>query len=47
MYYEEKIIDDVLHYRMTPTGKFTPMSAKHLTTALLAARKEIEKNNLC
>lgn len=43
MYYEEKVIDGLLHYRMTPTGKFTPMTARNLTNALLAAREEIKK----
>jgi hypothetical protein len=43
MYYEEKVIDGVLHYRMTPKGNFTPMSAIALTTKLLNAREKIKK----
>ena len=31
MYYEERIIDGVLHYRYSPKDEFTPMSPKGLT----------------
>lgn len=39
MFYEEQIIDGVLHYRSTPTGEWVPMSAERLTALLIEARR--------
>lgn len=35
MYYEEIIINEVLHYRTHPRGKWTKMSPKKLTQMIL------------
>ena len=43
MYYEEKIIDGVLHSRGTPDGKWEPVSVAVLTSMLLAARGRIDE----
>lgn len=38
MYYEEKVIDGVLHTRCTPNGEWTPCTAEQLTSMLMKAR---------
>lgn len=40
MYYEEKIINGVLHFRSTPKGPWEAVSPERLTEMLLDARKE-------
>ena len=40
MYYEERVIDGVLHWRGTPSGKWEAMSAERLTAALIEARRK-------
>lgn len=39
MYYEEKIIDEVLCWRGTPNGVWTQKTAKQLTEMLIEARR--------
>ncbi len=41
MYYEESVIDGVLHWRGTPDGAFEPRTAKELTQLLLDLRKVV------
>lgn len=43
MFYEECIIDGVLHSRGTPTGKWEPKTTQQLTNMLLFARRLIEQ----
>lgn len=38
MYYEERIIDGVLHWRGTPTGAFKPCTPERLTQLLAESR---------
>ena len=38
MYYEEQVIDGVLHWRGTPVGDWRPMSAERVTAALMELR---------
>lgn len=38
MYYEEKIIDGVLHTRGTPNGEWIPCTVEQLTNMLMKAR---------
>ena len=38
MYYEEKVIEGVLHWRGSPDGEWTPISAEQLTTYLVKER---------
>ena len=48
MYYEERIIDGILHSRSTPDGAFEPISQRMLTMLLTAARgrvKNLERDN--
>lgn len=46
MYYEEKIINDVLCHRGTPDGDWRPFTAEQLTTKLLTAEAKIAKQLL-
>ena len=32
MYYEEKMIDGIIHYRGTPDGEWTPYTLKELSS---------------
>lgn len=43
MYYEEKIIDNVLHCRLTKTDEFKPISSDVLTLKILELRKRIDE----
>lgn len=42
MYYEEKLIDGVLHWRCTPDGEWRPMSPEKLTELVIGLRKSLE-----
>lgn len=39
MYYEEQLIDGVLHYRTSPAQDYRPMSLQQVTELLLKERK--------
>jgi hypothetical protein len=41
MYYEEKVINGILHYRTHPKGKFQPKSLESLTMEILRLREKI------
>lgn len=41
MYYEEKILEGVLHYRMNPYGCFVPYTIRELTTRYLELLHEL------
>ena len=43
MYYEEKVINGMLHYRSNPDGPWIQMSPERLTTMLNEARAEWQK----
>jgi hypothetical protein len=43
MYYAEKVIDGLLHYRYTPKGLWLPMTAKQLTALLMEERAVLYK----
>ena len=43
MYYEERVIDGILHSRGTPDSAFEPVSQRMLTQLLLAARGRISQ----
>lgn len=40
MYYEEKVIKGVLHFRTSPHGFWEPIPPERLTEMLVEARKE-------
>lgn len=40
MYYEEKIVNGVLHWRGSPNGEWTAMSAERLTALVLELRNQ-------
>ena len=40
MYYEEAVIDGVLHFRTTPDGEWISKTAAQLTEALMEARRK-------
>lgn len=40
MYYEEKVIDGVMHWRSNPRAQFEPMTLEMLTKKLLIQREE-------
>lgn len=40
MFYEETVIDGVLHWRGTPTGEWIAKTAQQLTEILLEARRK-------
>ena len=48
MYYEEEIIDGILHFRYDPNGKFEVMSAYELTQKVLdlKAQNTLLRNKL-
>lgn len=46
MYYEEMVIDGVLHWRDSPDGKWTPKTAAQLTEMLLEARRNSPATSL-
>lgn len=41
MYYEEKVINGVLHYRGSPNEDFIPMSAERLTELVFELRNRL------
>ena len=41
MYYEEKLIDGVLHWRGTPDGEWQTMSQEMLTNTVLQLREQL------
>jgi hypothetical protein len=43
MYYAEKVINGLLHYRYTPDGEWLPMTAEQLTALLLEERGVLYK----
>ena len=45
MYYGEKLIDGVLHWRGTPDGKWKQMSQERLTTLVLELRQRLGNAN--
>lgn len=42
MYYEEKIINGVLHYRTTPNGLFKPYTIEEMTAKWNEVQAELE-----
>lgn len=40
MYYEEQIIDGILHYRVVPFGDFMPMTPEMLTNKIEEIKKQ-------
>lgn len=40
MYYEEKLIDGVLHWRSAPDGEWRPMSQERLTEIVQELRRK-------
>ncbi len=46
MYYEEKTIDGILHYRTHPKEEFMQMTARMLTHKLEEARKDFNRASL-
>lgn len=45
MYYEEKIIEGILHYRTDPNGEWHPMSAERLTGYVSRIQSDLEEKN--
>jgi len=43
MYYEERIIKGILHYRNLPDGKWCQMSKKELTQKIIDTYNEMEE----
>lgn len=41
MYYTEKVINGILHYKTTPTGKWKPVSIEELTRRVVSAEKTL------
>lgn len=41
MYYVEKVINSVLHYKTSPNGKWKPISAEELTKRIVVAEKTL------
>lgn len=40
MYYEEKMIDGIMHYRTNPEGEFTPYDLKELSRRYADLKEE-------
>jgi hypothetical protein len=47
MFYEEKIINGVLHYRITPDSLFKPFTAEQMTTKWLEVKQYLEDLARC
>ena len=47
MWYEEKVINGVLHYRGTPGGEWTPMTKEMLTGMILQLRARMGLTTKC
>ena len=43
MYYREEIIDGALCYKISPDGKWTPLSVKELTNRIVELQAQINK----
>ncbi len=43
MYYEEKIIDGIMHWRGTPDGEFKPYTLKELSQRYESAVNELNR----
>ena len=41
MYYVEKVINGVLHYKTTPNGKWKPISVEELTKRVVEAERTL------
>jgi hypothetical protein len=41
MYYDEKVIDGILHLRSIPNGEWEPMSQEQLTALVLTLRQQL------
>jgi hypothetical protein len=41
MYYVEKVINGVLHYKTTPNGKWKPVSTEVLTKRVIEAENTV------
>lgn len=42
MYYEEKVIDGIMHYRGSPHAQFEKMSEKQMTLKILEYKMDIK-----
>ncbi len=45
MYFEEKMIDGIMHYRTDPDREFTPYDIKELSRRYMDARDKSEQLN--
>lgn len=43
MYYDEKMIDGILHWRGTPNGEWRPLTVEMLTRKLTESRAQYER----
>jgi len=43
MYYAEKMIDGILHYKTTPDGDWNPMSIQELSRRVVKAERECQE----
>lgn len=42
MYYEEKVVDGVLHYKSSPTEGWVSMTPQQLTTKIMYMKNELK-----
>jgi hypothetical protein len=45
VFYEETVLNGILHWRGTPTGEWLPMNAETLTSMLLESREHFKNLN--
>ena len=45
MYYAEKVINGVLHYKLTPSASWKACTLEHLTQKVLELQEQIETLN--
>ena len=43
MYYEEKVIDGIMHFRTSPEGAWIKMSLEMLTTSYLQTKEQVKE----
>jgi hypothetical protein len=43
MYYDTRIINGILHYRLSPLEKWTPFSQEELTALYLMLKRELNE----
>lgn len=49
MYYQEKVINGILHFKLSPDGEWKPLSVEQLTHTIVMQRQKYDQllNKMC